>query len=362
MNRFLWAAISIATLSFGGDWMQEQIEADFSAFEKNLSLSMLQETMKDPHLVNMHGEIAYVEIKDGHFSIKESVFTGWDYVRDRMERVSHEINEWQKTAKIEERLPDCVFLLSFSDGLDIDACHGFCYPDAFNVPVFVFSKRPSSKKLILFPDHGAMSPRTDVLKAVEGGNRTYPWEKKKEVLFWRGAGTDGEYTKEEWKKRPRAHLTLLAKANPDLMDAGLTVLPQVNGQAALHDILTTIGGMKPILSIQEHMSYKYLMDVDGNSNGWDRCFWGLLSNSALFKQEGKFQQWYYKALKPWEHYIPVKEHLEDLKGRIEWAKKHDVKVREIAEKGRAVALEVFDRKAVFEYMRRVLTEYKKHFK
>lgn len=125
----------------------------------------------------------------------------------------------------------------------------------------------------------------------------------------------------------------------------------------MDDILKQTGGLKKILSIHDHMRYKYLMDVDGNSNGWDRCFWGLLSNSALFKQVTDFNQWYYKALQPWKHYIPVKEDLSDLEEKIAWAKSHDDKAREIADEGREIARAVFARDAVFEYMRRLLTAY-----
>jgi len=341
-----------------GDWMDEQITSDLAAFPpKSISKEALRETMKNPRIANWHAELALAEIRGGKMEILEMIYTGWDYVKGRMETFVKEVNQWQSQEPEDKRLPDTLMLLSFGDGLDISCCKGLIYPDELKVPLFVFSKRVGSSKLVLIPDHGAMTARRGVVRGVKSGSAAFPWKNKEELLFWRGSATDGEYRLMSWKKRPRAKLTLLSVAKPQLIDAGLTSLPQVMGDDVMDDILKQTGGLKKIRSIHDHMRYKYLMDIDGNSNGWDRCFWGLLSNSALFKQVTDFSQWYYKALKPWVHFVPVKKDLSDLEEKIAWAKSHDGKVCAIAEEGRKVAQEIFRREAVFEYMRRLLTAY-----
>lgn len=341
-----------------GDWMDEQITSDLADFPiKSISKQAVRQAMKNPRIANWHAELALAEIRGGKMEILETINTGWDYVKGRMETVAREVNEWQRQAPQERRLPDTLFLISFGDGLDIACCKGYIYPDELKVPLFVFSKRQSSSRLVLIPDHGAMTARRSVVRGVKSGSAAFPWEKKEDLLFWRGSATDGEYRRGSWRRSPRAKLTLLSVAKPGLIDAGLTSLPQVMGDDVMDDILKATGGLKKILSIHDHMRYKYLMDIDGNSNGWDRCFWGLLSNSALFKQVTDFNQWYYRALKPWVHYIPVAADLSDLEERLAWAKNHDDKARAIAEDGRKVAQEVFTREAVFEYMRRLLTAY-----
>lgn len=345
-------------LTVFGDWMDEQITSDLAPFpKKSITKQALRETMKNPRIANWHSELALVEIRGGKMEIIEKIYTGWDYVAGRMDTVIREVNRWQREAPSNRRLPDTLLLLSFGDGLDIACCEGFIYPDELKVPLFVFSKRTGSNKLVLIPDHGAMTSRGSVVRGSKSGSAAFPWNKKKEVLFWRGSATDGEYSWAKWTECPRAKLTLLSRAKPDLIDAGLTSLPQVTGDDVMDDILKKTGGMKKILSIHDHMRYKYLMDIDGNSNGWDRCFWGLLSNSVLFKQVTDFNQWYYKALKPWVHYIPVKADLSDLEAQIAWAKNHDATACAIAEEGSKVAQEVFAREAVFGYMRRLLNTY-----
>ncbi len=58
--------------------------------------------------------------------------------------------------------------------------------------------------------------------------------------------------------------------------------------------------------------------------------WRLLSNSLALKQESDEIQWFYIALKPYEHYIPIKNDMSDLLEIIEWARKNDDKCKKIS--------------------------------
>ena len=49
-------------------------------------------------------------------------------------------------------------------------------------------------------------------------------------------------------------------------------------------------------------------------------------------------QWYYSALVPWVHYVPVRGDLKDLDERLTWAMEHDQEAKEIAKRGRAFVL------------------------
>ncbi len=49
---------------------------------------------------------------------------------------------------------------------------------------------------------------------------------------------------------------------------------------------------------EDSLQYKYLMDIDGNTCGYQRLYWTLLSNSLVFKQVTENKQWYYNALIP----------------------------------------------------------------
>lgn len=355
MYRFLllWVVAVFA------DWQSEQIAEDLSAFSK-IHRADLPKVMKS---LGPEGELAHIVIEKGDVRVKELVTTGWNGTSYRLKEVLRGLSRWQKSAKAHpsRRLPDCEFLLSLGDGLDTQTSRVSCDLEQLPLPVFVFCKRKDSKRLALFPDTGALVGRRRTVKSVRRGDRHTPWRKKREMLFWRGAGSDGFYTLTNWTSFPRAKLVLLARNKPDLVDAGFTALPQMASRAALDAVVEKTGEVCSFVSPEDHVAYKYLMDIDGNSNGWDRCFWGLLSESVLIKQESPYCQWYYKALEPGRHYIGVRRSLEDLEERIAWAKNNDQKACAIAKEASALAKSLFRRSAVFGYIRELLIEYNSRF-
>ena len=80
------------------------------------------------------------------------------------------------------------------------------------------------------------------------------------------------------------------------------------------------------------------MLIDGYSCSYTTSGWRLFSGSLIFKEDSNHFQWYYKQLKPFEHYIPVKEGLDDLVERLKWAMTHDDDARKIARQAREFAL------------------------
>lgn len=60
-----------------------------------------------------------------------------------------------------------------------------------------------------------------------------------------------------------------------------------------------------------------------------RVPWIMYSNSVLIKQDSKKIQWYYSALEPYVHYIPLKEDLSDIFEQFEWLKNNDCKALEV---------------------------------
>jgi len=85
---------------------------------------------------------------------------------------------------------------------------------------------------------------------------------------------------------------------------------------------------------KEMLQYKYLISVPGEVSSWSNLVWLMYSNSVVFLVENHNEQWYYKNIKAWEHYIPVKPDLSDLSERYNWALENEEKCKEIAEKGK----------------------------
>jgi hypothetical protein len=96
------------------------------------------------------------------------------------------------------------------------------------------------------------------------------------------------------------------------------------------------------------MHYRGVFDIDGNANAWSGLFCSLLGASCVLKIASAqgFRQWYYADLKPWENYIPIQSDLSDLPEAVRWFHAHDSQVREIATRGRELALSIDMKTAV----------------
>ena len=74
-----------------------------------------------------------------------------------------------------------------------------------------------------------------------------------------------------------------------------------------------------------YCQYKYQLNIDGTVAAY-RLPYLLAGDSVVLKQDSKYYEFFYKQLKPYEHYIPFKADLSDLLDRIQWAKDHDAEV------------------------------------
>ena len=92
------------------------------------------------------------------------------------------------------------------------------------------------------------------------------------------------------------------------------------------------------MSFFDFFNYKYQLCVDGTVAAY-RLPYLLAGGSVVFKQESKYFEHFYRDLKPWTHFIPVKTDLSDLTDKIKWARNNDRKAEEIAENARTFVIE-----------------------
>ena len=78
--------------------------------------------------------------------------------------------------------------------------------------------------------------------------------------------------------------------------------------------------------------FKYLIDIDGNSNSWPGLFMKLCSGSCILKVDSAYNyyQWFYKFMKPWIHFVPIKSDLSDLREKLTYLRNNDHIGEEIA--------------------------------
>ena len=169
--------------------------------------------------------------------------------------------------------------------------------------------------------------------------RWLQWSERTPVAFWRGASTGSVLTKANWQDNRRVRLCQIAKQHDDeqFIDAKITKLIQIK-ERGVKKMIRNAGLVDSYIPTIEFLKYKYVIDIDGNSNSWPGLFTKLLTGSCALKVESPWKQWYYNNLKPWVNYIPIKNDMSDLIEKVSWCHEHDDKARIIGENGRKLAL------------------------
>jgi protein glucosyltransferase len=183
---------------------------------------------------------------------------------------------------------------------------------------------------------------------LEKEGRKYPWEKKKEVFFFRGSRTSEE----------RDPLVKLSRARPDLGDASYT-----KNQAYKGPKDTLFAEPASEIHLRDHCKYKYLFNFRGVAASF-RHKHLFVCNSLVFhvgapKVKDDWLEFYYSAMKPWIHYVPVEPSLDKVKYMISYFKRHEAKAREIAQRGHDFIEENLTMNEIRCYWKNVLLGYSK---
>ncbi|MES2345494.1 MAG: glycosyl transferase family 90 [Chlamydiota bacterium] len=324
-------------------WMMEQIQMDLAPFkERGVTSDQLSAFWKD---VGNPRDLLLVRFKviNGTISIVSSI-PDKDILRLQAVKGALERLNSIKT------LPNLDFVVTLHD-----AYSAHCTDD--NCPVLTFAKDKNATASILLPDFEALNGYDQLTSKILTANAQYPWEVKLKSAFWRGSSTGGNFNLKNWQDFARAKLVLLSIRNPRDLDARFTSLVQMDNETRY--FLSARGFLGMPAAPSEHIRYKYLAEVDGNSCSYSRCYWELLSNSVMLKQVSDNIQWYYGALKPDVHFIPVAHDLSDFFVKLNWARTHDAECRIIAENATEFAKTELSAESTYLYLHHLLQEYAK---
>lgn len=315
-------------------WMLEQIEEDLTPHTTKLSKQFIDELFfNDANLC-----LVRVRVTNGELSIQKSPGTTYLWTPDMIIPHLYALNELVT-------IPDIDFLFTSHDGIPS------------HLPVFCVTKYIlEGDGVIVMPDmfglKGFEPDKTEMLE----GNQRYPWDCKIEIAFYRGADFCNIETSQDiskWLDHPRPKLVALSSQYPNLIDAKFRSLyAKCHEQQAIE-----LGFMGNHVSIKDHPRYKYLMNVEAGCANTPRLALLLHSNSVVFKNTTNSILWFYLALKPYQHFIPVREDLSDLLDQLKWAKDHDEECRKISENARQLASEILSHEAVYLYLYRLLEAY-----
>ncbi|RDD44136.1 KDEL motif-containing protein 1 [Trichoplax sp. H2] len=180
----------------------------------------------------------------------------------------------------------------------------------------------------------------DVL-AVQGS--TGPkWKDKIEKGFWRGRDS----------RQERLNLVIMGRNNTDLMDTALTNFFFFKHDEALY------GPIQKHISLFDFFKYKYQITLDGTVAAY-RVPYILAGDSLVLKQDSEYYEHFYKDLKAWTHYVPIKRDLSDLIEKIKWAKNNDKQAKTIAQNAQQFVLDNLLPDPIFCYHWQLFNEYSK---
>ncbi|OGN60282.1 MAG: hypothetical protein A3D96_05575 [Chlamydiae bacterium RIFCSPHIGHO2_12_FULL_44_59] len=318
-------------------WMIDQIENDLAAYSSGITKEMLDRAFCGDKVDTF--SLVRFSIQRGHISFSHDEK---NLDSKHFKGLLGCIKKLQEFAP----LPDVDFIVSLEDGFSGNPGIG---------PCFVFAKREHVTDLILIPDIKALTGYEKLRTLIPKTTRKWSWSQKVAKCFWRGATTGGYSTLTSWQELARAKLVLLSLNHPTEIDARFHNVVQCDREVP--SFLKAKGMVSPSVSRPDHLKYKYLVDVDGNSCSYERFFWLLLSNSVVLKQITPNVQWYYSALKPYQHFIPIQEDLSDLLEKIQWARTHDREAEEIARHATAFVEENLSAEDILVYLYHLIKKY-----
>ena len=327
-------------------WAAQQIQSDFSEFSSKITLSSIDETFRKTR----NGFLVYrYRIIDGQiFRIGEEEPLRRAFTFEKM------LRRIQRSTS----LPNVDFLICMMDGVpEVYVPNDFWIAEnkERQAPLLAWAKKENARHIVLIPD---------ILTTIEYSwdreigiiserMRSIPWEKRQNIAFWRGGTTDKGYTLENYQTKPRFLISCLSHEFPQYVDAGLGRPKQED----LAELLNRSNAIKNFASIADHLQYKYLPVLDGWMCTYPGYQWRLLSGSVPFKQESDEMQYYYPQLKPFVHYVPIKNDMSDLIEKVKWAIQHDSECKTIAQNARSFALENLMPDDIYAYLYRVLKKY-----
>lgn len=319
------------------EWMVKQIDRDLSSYSNGITSAMLDQAFLGDK-IRAYSLVRF-KITNGHLAFSHDE-------RHLYSRHFRELLACIQKLVEQTKLPDVDFIVSLEDGFGKNPDLG---------PCFVFAKQKNVESLILIPDIKAMTGYSKLRNQIQEANQKMPWKDKIAKTFWRGSTTGGFFTLDNWDCFARAKLVLLSLQYPQEIDARFHSLLQCTND--VRELIKREGLLSKSVQKEDHLKYKFLADVDGNSCSFERYFWLLASNSLVLKQTTPNIQWYYGALEPYVHYLPVKEDLSDLLEKMAWAKEHDAESEAMAEKASQFTKEHLSSEDTLVYLYHLLVKY-----
>ncbi|MCF1708544.1 hypothetical protein L0V05_06910 [Tabrizicola sp. J26] len=169
-----------------------------------------------------------------------------------------------------------------------------------------------------------------------------PLGEKDNRLVWRGA-TTGAF-KPWYAGMPYASRFYVASLSDDPnLDIGYSEIVQISPETSDLPVEALRPKLRPSLSIEQQLRSKFLLSLEGNDVATG-LKWMLYSNSTVVMPRPTCETWACEGeLVPYEHYVPVKDDLSDIREVYDWCLANLPACEEIAQNGKRFISRFLDR-------------------
>jgi len=316
-------------------WANQQLEADLGVFKKsdfdNKQIEIVRERSLDLACIHIHGRSVHLQPSK---------------TRSLNEREEVVLRSFRDLASLVD-LPDLSLLICAQDSLPTESNLIEQYGQV--LPICAFAKE-SGQPGLLIPDSDILRGYAGLRKMILDAEAHAGWETKISKAIWRGSTTGGTFEPHRWQHFPRSQLVLAALRYPEWIDAKFTrVVQSSQPERMKRELQKKRLWARPISEVQM-CRYRYLIDVDGNSCGYSRMYWGLLSSSCVMKIASSNIQWYYDLLIPYKNFVPINGDLSNFEDVFSWLEAYPEQAKAIACNATQLAEEELSFEACLAYL------------
>lgn len=268
-------------------------------------------------------------------------------------------------------LPDCIFFLNLRDHPMLNFDLKYSYTSIIDKKLddeYIFEKYAP----ILSP--GGSVKTADICICTQDdwlrvSKKIYPddcknnylneikqvkWDEKINKAVFRGSATGCGINEDD---NIRIKAKKMSEKYPEYLDVGLTsfnrkLKKKLNKPLKIIDIKLNKDNF---MTLEEKAQYKYILNLDGHVSAF-RLGHELSFGSVLLIPKSMYYLWFSHLLKPFVHYVPVKEDLSDLIEQIKWCINNDTECKKIAKNAIEFYNKYLSKNGVFDYTQKVLND------
>ena len=201
-----------------------------------------------------------------------------------------------------------------------------------------------------YMDYGGCTRKEEINERTNPATGTAFKDKINKIVF-RGSATGCGLTVET---NIRLRAAKKGSENEDIMDVGITdwnarMKKPKNSSVNIIDEMGLSFGLKNKITDDEKFSYKYILNLDGHVSAY-RLGSELNSGSVIIMPESENKLWFSHMMKPYKHYVPINENLEDIRKKYDWCESHEKECVKIIENARNLYGKVLSKKGILDYM------------